>query len=178
MRETDAAFSRVFIEWFPRVTRYLDCLTGERSLAEDVAQETFLKLYRRSLDGFDGDGLRLWLFRVAKNQALNKLRRRKTRSLLSEKVKELTPGAVRDPEALLQTKQRLSRLTDLLDALSTDQRSAILLREQEGMSYREVSEVLQVSESKVKIDIFRGRQALRARREGRSPSSPTRLKRG
>jgi RNA polymerase sigma-70 factor (ECF subfamily) len=67
----------------------------------------------------------------------------------------------RTPEEQFELQERQQMVLDMLQSLPEDQRAALLLREQEQLSYREIAEVLSVSESKVKVDIFRARTALR-----------------
>ena len=69
----------------------------------------------------------------------------------------------RNPEEEFETKERKEMVLTILGTLPEDQRVALLLREQEQLSYRDISQVLNVSESKVKVDIFRARTALRER---------------
>jgi RNA polymerase sigma-70 factor (ECF subfamily) len=71
--------------------------------------------------------------------------------------------AARNPEQEYETRERREMVLEMLQTLPEDQRAALLLREQEQLSYREIGEVLKVSESKVKVDIFRARAALRER---------------
>ena len=69
----------------------------------------------------------------------------------------------RNPEQEYETRERKELVLEMLQTLPEDQRAALLLREQEQLSYREIGQVLNVSESKVKVDIFRARAALRER---------------
>jgi RNA polymerase sigma factor (sigma-70 family) len=68
-----------------------------------------------------------------------------------------------DPEENLEHAERRQIILKLLKSLPEQQRAALILREQEEMSYREIAQVLNISESKVKVDIFRARNNLRAR---------------
>jgi len=69
----------------------------------------------------------------------------------------------RNPEQEYETQERKNLVLEMLQTLPEDQRTALLLREQEQLSYREIGQVLNVSESKVKVDIFRARASLRER---------------
>jgi RNA polymerase sigma-70 factor (ECF subfamily) len=71
--------------------------------------------------------------------------------------------AARNPEQEFETRERKELVLEMLQTLPEDQRTALLLREQEQLSYREIGQVLNISESKVKVDIFRARAALRER---------------
>jgi RNA polymerase sigma-70 factor (ECF subfamily) len=69
----------------------------------------------------------------------------------------------RNPEQEYETQERKNLVLEMLQTLPEDQRTALLLREQEQLSYREIGQVLNISESKVKVDIFRARASLRER---------------
>ena len=122
-----------------------------------------MQLYRTGSARIAREEVRFWLFRVARNFALNELARRSTRlRLLGRVVAALrteTPG----PAEHLEAAERKEMILSLLKHLPEHQRAALLLREQEEMSYSEIARVLNVSEGKVKIDIFRARSTLRAR---------------
>ena len=164
-RETEE-FASIFNEVYPGLCRFLNCMmagAGGPSAPEDIAQESFLKLHREGLARFGEGEARFWLFRVARNMALNELNRGRTRHRLLDRVVEaLRPGA-RDPQSDYERAERGEILTEMLKRLPEQQRAALLLREQEGMGYREIAEVLGVSEGKVKVDVFRARSSLRER---------------
>ncbi|MDH3530051.1 MAG: sigma-70 family RNA polymerase sigma factor, partial [Acidobacteriota bacterium] len=130
--------------------------------APEIAQESFLRLCQAELGTVSSDEIRFWLFRVARNLAINEVRRRSTRKRLWDRVSDAVLVSLRGPAEILEQSEAHKRVRQLLDELPEHQRSALLLREQEEMSYREIAVVLAVSESKVKIDIYRGRQRLRS----------------
>jgi RNA polymerase sigma-70 factor (ECF subfamily) len=80
----------------------------------------------------------------------------------------------RNPEEEYETQERKLLLLEMLQILPADQRAALLLREQEQLSYREIGHVLNASESKVKVDIFRARTALRKHWSKRTQAYPAR----
>src|ERR687893_564994 len=102
-----------------------------------------------------------WRFRVARNLALNELNRRQTRHRLFDRVVNAFRAHVPGPEEEFEMAERRERVLEMLALLPEHQRAALLLREQEEMSYREIAEVLGVSEAKVKVDVFRARTSLR-----------------
>lgn len=165
MARNDEEFTRIFNEHYKPLCRFLECLTGRRSLAQDLAQESFLRLYNKGRRDMPGEEARFWLYRVARNLALNELSRGRTHKRLFEKVVEAFRPRALDPEEKLEQGERLSMIDEMLRTLPEHQRAALLLREMEEMSYREMARVLRVSESKIKVDLFRARRALRARWE-------------
>jgi RNA polymerase sigma-70 factor (ECF subfamily) len=163
MPRDNEEFAMIFNEVYPNLCRFLECLLGGEAAAQDIAQESFLRLHRTP--GVPTDEARFWLYRVARNLALNELSKRETRTRLIDKVADVFRRREPNPEEELQQTERRRILLELLKSLPEDQRAALLLREQEEMSYGEIARVLNVSESKVKVDIFRARNNLRARRE-------------
>ena len=122
-----------------------------------------MQLYRTGIERIAREEVRFWLFRVARNFALNELARRSTRQRLIGKVVDAFRTETPGPAERLEAVERREMVLSLLRHLPEHQRAALLLREQEEMSYGEIARVLNVSEGKVKIDIFRARSTLRAR---------------
>lgn len=167
MASRDEEFTRFFNEFYPSLCRFLDCLLGGRggsaTAAQDIAQETFLQLHRTGFDNLPREEARFWLFRVGRNLCLNELNRSRTRHRLFDQVVNAFRAHVPGPEEEFEMTERKQRVLEMLGHLPEGQRSALLLREQEEMSYREIAAVLGVTEAKVKIDVFRARTSLRER---------------
>ncbi len=141
-------------------------ICGNPTDAEDVAQEVFLKLYR-SLGKFQGESsFRTFLYRVTTNAALDFLRGRKRREAVPLETEENSPLAVLpDPDALpdeqLERRELQRAVRRGIAKLPAGQRTALALRELEGLSYSEIALVLGLSEGTVKSRIARGRERLR-----------------
>lgn len=163
MARADDEFASIFTAVYPNLCRFLECLLGTSGAAQDVAQESFLRLYRFGLYRLPPGEARFWVYRVARNLALNELEKGQTRMKHFGKVVDAFRRTSPNPEDLLVQAERQQQVRQLMQALPEPQRAALLLREQEEMSYGEIARVLNVSESKVKTDIFRARSALRAR---------------
>jgi RNA polymerase sigma-70 factor (ECF subfamily) len=164
MASQDEEFTMLFQEFYPSLCRFLECLLGGRvELAQDLAQESFLQLHRTAWETLPREQARFWLYRVARNFAINEFRKSNTRYRLFDRVMEVMTPRSRNPEEEYETAERKQLVLTMLRTLPEDQRVALLLREQEQLSYRDISQVLNVSESKVKVDIFRARAALRER---------------
>jgi RNA polymerase sigma-70 factor (ECF subfamily) len=164
MASEEDEFTMLFEDFYPSLCRFLECLLGGRSaLAQDLAQESFLQLHRTAWGTLPPSEAKFWLYRVARNFALNEFRRAHTRHRLFDRVVEVMRPRTRNPEEEYETHERKQLVLEMLQTLPEDQRTALLLREHEQLSYREIGQVLNVSESKVKVDIFRARTALRER---------------
>jgi RNA polymerase sigma factor (sigma-70 family) len=161
-----AAFSSRFAELFRVLDRYL----GDESLAADIAQETFVRLYRR---GEMPDDLRAWLVSVALNQARDELRRRSRRlRLLQRHVnEEPTADTAPSPEDELLSAERRSMVRRALDALAPRERALLLMRE-EGYSYRELAIALQLTGTSVGTLLARARIAFRQAYESMQQITP------
>lgn len=146
-------------------------LLGDRDEALDLSQEVFLRVFR-TIRQFRGQSqLRTWIYRIVVNQARNRQRwwRRRFRSsqvsldqhleLHGDDLAGLEQAA---PDRLLAQKRLALRLKDALDRLPFDQRTAIVLREVDGLSYDEIAFSLGVSLGTVKSRLTRARHALRA----------------
>jgi RNA polymerase sigma-70 factor (ECF subfamily) len=144
-------------------------LLGDREEALDLAQEVFLRVFR-TLHRFKGQSaLKTWIYRIVVNQARNRQRlwRRRHRSeqvpldvhVATHGEPPSVPGL--RPDTLLAQKELAARLQAALDALPFDQRTAIVLREVDGLSYEELAFSLGVAVGTVKSRLTRARQALR-----------------
>lgn len=166
--EEEDEFAVMFREFYPGLCRFIACLLGGRGAsgsAQDIAQESFLQLHRTGFRSLPAGEARFWLYRVSRNFALNELNKGNTRQRLVGRVVDVFRAHhhVPTPEEEFELAERKDLLVDMLGMLPEQQRAALLLREQEEMSYKEIASVLNVSESKVKVDIFRARTLLRER---------------
>jgi RNA polymerase sigma-70 factor (ECF subfamily) len=153
-------------------------LLDDRDEALDVSQEVFLRVFR-TIHRFRGQSsLRTWIYRIAVNQARNRhrfwrRRRRADQVSLEDHVSlhgELVSTRQATPERELAQKELGDRLQRALNNLPFDQRTAIVLREVDGLSYDEIAFSLGVAIGTVKSRLTRARQALRLDlREDRIP---------
>lgn len=155
----DAAFSQLFEQRFAPLFRYLMRLTDDRELASDLAQEAFVRLYRR---GTLPDSPGAWLVTVAHN-LLRDLRRSARRQLLLLSARqergfdrERASGA----EGQVLADERRDQVRAALERLSPRDRQALLLRHS-GYSYREIAAACEVAESGVGTMLIRASQAFR-----------------
>jgi len=152
-----------------RVFGLLLRMLGNREDAEDAAQDTFLNLHRHGHRFRFESRFSTFVYRVAVNAALNRRRslgRRRTQTEAFGEVHavgQLGPKPGADPEASLIGDRLRARLTSEVLALPEALRAPVILFDIEGLSYSEISEVLEVAEGTVKSRIHRARQALRTR---------------
>lgn len=146
-------------------------LLGDHNEALDLSQEVFLRVFR-TIHSFRGQSaLRTWIYRIVVNQARNRQRwwRRRHRAQqvsLDQHLTdygdfpEQTDGA--SPERMLGRKELAERIRGALERLPFDQRTAIVLREIDGLSYEEIGFSLGIAVGTVKSRLARAREALRA----------------
>lgn len=138
--------------------------TSNRHEAEDMTQEVFLRVYRtlRSYQAIHG-GFTTWLTSVTRNLLIDHYRRtkhdRSTDSLDDEErgLTEQIPSHSRTPDQMAMAGQLGEQVQRALGKLSPDLREAVILRDLQGLEYREIQDVLQVPEGTVKSRINRGR---------------------
>ncbi|HHW42845.1 MAG TPA: sigma-70 family RNA polymerase sigma factor [Desulfotomaculum sp.] len=163
---TPAEFEALFQSYYPLVYRRLHYLLGERTAAEDLTQETFLKLYRQPPRDKENPGG--WLLRVAANLAYNFLRGEERRRRREEnQVREAT-GVVPLEEIIIRN-QEARQVHHCLDQLPPRDRLCLLLKNV-GYSYAEIAAVLQVDRNAVGAILSRARRrfaALYSQYEGR-----------
>ena len=166
MKKTDAfevAFARLFDERFASLYRYLDRLCGDPDLAEDLAQEAFVRLHRRHEIP---DDPRAWLAAVASNLFRDERRNARTReNLLARQPAELTLGSpAGSPDHAVEQGEVKTRVGKALDCLPLRDRQMLLLRH-EGYSYREIATALGVAETSVGTMLIRATEAFKAKFE-------------
>lgn len=140
--------------------RHLARLVGTQDDAMELAQETFVRAWQALPRREPTASFRTWLFRIARNAALDHLRRRRAVEFvpLDETHEPEQPGA--DPERRARLSQEVRQLEAALARLTPEHREILLLREIEDMSYEAIGGVLGVSDGTVKSRLARARAAL------------------
>ena len=181
MKKSDIQFDEVFTAFYPRVLAYVGRLVGAQD-AEDVAQEAFLKI-SKGLRYFRGQSeLSTWVYRIATNAALDRLRRDARRSLnegdLSVPLKEnfvgedvaedlLKAEAPLNPEQQAIRREMNACVRSIIDGLPPAHRAALVLSDLEGLTNKEIAGVLGVTVETVKIRLHRARSRLKQELEDR-----------
>ncbi|MBK8323420.1 MAG: RNA polymerase sigma factor RpoE [Betaproteobacteria bacterium] len=166
------AFELLVIKYQRKLERLLSRIVRDPNEIEDVAQEAFVKAYR-ALPNFRGDSaFYTWLYRIGINTAKNYLiaqgRRAPTSTEYDSEEAESFEDAVglRDintPEAVLMSKQIGQTVNAAIDALPEELRTAITLREIDGLAYEEIAKIMDCPIGTVRSRIFRAREAVAER---------------
>ena len=167
-RHYAAAFEQLVAERTGDIYALLFRLTSDAEEARDLTQETFLRAFQ-AIEKFRGDAdLKTWLYRIAVNQARNRHRfwRRRHRAdqvSLDQHIAahgEFLSGGESTPDRILAQKELAERLQLALEHLPFDQRTAIILREIDGLSYEEIASVMNCPIGTVRSRIFRARETI------------------
>ncbi len=166
------AFGLLVEKYQRKLARLLSRYVRDPAEVEDVTQEAFVKAYR-ALPAFRGDSaFYTWLYRIGINTAKNYLmamgRRAPTTTEVEAEEAEGHEGGeqlrdINSPESLLLSKEIATTVNDTIQALPEELRTAIQLREIEGMSYEEIAQVMDCPIGTVRSRIFRAREAIAER---------------
>lgn len=153
-----AAYEELFERYSGRLYGYIRRLTGDSALAEDFAQEVFVRAFRelRRLPG--PVNFTAWAYRVATNLCHDHFRRAARHEAAAS---ELPIGRVEDAESAYLRREQSQRLEETLRHLPVDYRAALLLKYVEGLSYRQIAAVLLLSEGAVTALLHRARVEMR-----------------
>ncbi|MFO7177756.1 MAG: sigma-70 family RNA polymerase sigma factor [Pseudomonadota bacterium] len=146
----------------PRIHHFVVRLVRDPAEAEDVTQETFLRLWLRAAEYQPTARVTTWLFRIAHNLAVDRLRARGRVEALPDADTEPAPASI-SQTVLVDRKQRAEALEAALAGLPERQAAALTLVHLQGLSGAEASEVLGVSAEALESLLARGRRALKAR---------------
>jgi RNA polymerase sigma-70 factor, ECF subfamily len=157
------AFNVLVRRYQGRVVAVAYRLTGNREEALDVAQEAFIKAYRK-IDQWKPTGsFRSWLFRIAANQAVDAQRKRGRRQEVHIEAEALRSVAHADPAARsrIAEEEKAKAIKTALGALSEKQRQVFVLKHYEEFTIAEISDMLGISTGSVKVHLFRAVRKLR-----------------
>jgi RNA polymerase sigma factor (sigma-70 family) len=160
----EEAFRALHDRYHDRLLAYVRHMLRGHSDAEDVVQDVFLRAYGSLRAGDREIAVRPWLYRVAHNRCIDYVRRAPTPALQPD---ELLPGGI-DPVAVAEQREDLRRLVADLHALPEQQRSALIIRELEGLSYDDLATTLGVTVPAVKSLLVRARSGLAEAAEARN----------
>jgi RNA polymerase sigma-70 factor (ECF subfamily) len=162
LRETPS-LEELYQQYREPLHRYLHRLCGSVDQAEELTQETFVRAYTGLLS-FRGEcSVATWLYRIARNTYLNSLRRPSPTRVDTDELLSIPDQAgASDPVRQYAAVEQRGLIALALAQLPEQQRSVLLLRDAEGLAYVEIADVLGISLSAVKVNLFRARNTFRA----------------
>jgi RNA polymerase sigma-70 factor, ECF subfamily len=166
VRNGDAdAFATLVLKYQSRVLTLATRILDNRSEAEDIAQDIFVKVFQSLQDFRGASRFSTWLYRITVNHCLNHIRRRTRQQhplVVTEPEYWLQESPQTNPHKTLEQKERWTLVQAKLQLLSPEHRTIILLRDFEGLSYEEIADVLQLESGTVKSRLHRARMELKA----------------
>lgn len=161
--DTDA-FGELVRAYQHRVVNFTQAMVSNRADAEDISQEAFVRAYRGLRQFRGGSSFKTWLYQIVTNTARTHLAKRRDRPEDAAGDPVATPEAFGQPatnEDVEGSVVHRDRIDRALAALPEDMRAAVLLRDVEGLDYKEISDALGIPMGTVESRIFRGRARLR-----------------
>jgi hypothetical protein len=136
-------------------------ITLNRVEAEDIVQDTLIKVWDRRFEWESIDSIEAFSLTVCRNLSLDRLRKKENSNDSLEDVNIAEPVASSNPQDRMIQEDRVSLVRQIIDSLPEKQRSCMQLRDFEGKSYKEIAQVLGITEEQVKVNIFRARQMVK-----------------
>lgn len=170
----DPALNFLMRRWNTRLIGYLQRLSGSHATACDLAQETFVRVYKHRHSFRTSQKFSTWLFAIATNLARNHARWQKRHPvtlLEPEEVSSLPLESAHPcPSGSLEQQERAQAVRDAISHLPTDFKETLILSTYEGMSHAEIADIMDVTEKVVEMRLYRARKQLRERLEGWLPA--------
>ncbi len=166
-----AAFNKIVNRYQGRLLNFVYRFTGDRETAQDIVQETFLRVYRKRKEYRSTANLSTWIFTIAGNLAKSELRHRKrwhfvpiskeTRQDVAEKIADQSLG----PNQLAEKKAMERNIQEAIGSLPPKYREAVILRDIEVMSYEQIAQIAGCPVGTAKSRVNRGRLQLQKKLE-------------
>ena len=154
-----ANFEAVFMPHLDAAYNLARWLTRDPSDADDVVQEAFMRAFRFS-EGFHGGDSRAWILRIVRNTCFTWLKKNRSKELVYELEEDQHQAVTGNPEELLLESADRKLLNELLDELPPAYKEIIVLRDLEGLSYKEISSVTELPLGTVMSRLARARSRL------------------
>jgi len=148
-------FRRIARRHQDSIYSYSFYMLGNREDAEDITQEILIKTWQ-NIDSIGKRSIKSWIMKVTKNLCIDHIRHRR----LSQIVKP-DPPSLKDPEAIMEKREIQERVREAIGNLPLTLKSTVILREIQGLKYKEISRILEIPLSSVKVQLWRGRALLR-----------------
>jgi RNA polymerase sigma-70 factor, ECF subfamily len=168
----DLALDEIMDRWQRRLTSYLVRMTGSETVAIDLAEETFVRVYQSRTRYRPTGAFSTWLFAIASNLARHHLRWRLRHPSISidapageHSIAENLPASAPDPSVRLEEDERADAVRKAISELPPDLREVLILCEYEDMSYSQVAKIQSCSEKAVETRLYRARGILRKKLE-------------
>ncbi len=136
-------------------------ITLDSAEAEDIVQETLIKIWNRRETWNEIENIEAFCFTICRNLSLDSIKRQSNQFASLDEAQTDRADNTRNPSEQTIQHDQLNIVRQIVDGLPEKQRSCIQLRDFEGKSYKDIAAILEISEEQVKVNIFRGRQAIK-----------------
>ncbi len=151
-----AAYDEIFSKYYKPVSYYIFKMVYNKEIAEDITQDTFIKVYKALGNVDDNVRLSSWIYRIAHNACIDYIRKNKSTLELLDNAKEIC-DLNRGPEQQFMNKELHDKIVRVMGKINSRYRSVLILRDYNDLSYKDISIVLKCSESAIKSLIHRAR---------------------
>ncbi len=168
------AFAEIVYTFQDSVYNLCYRMLGERTEAEDAAQEAFLRAYMNLRRYDQNRSFKTWILTIASNHCIDRIRKRRMHFTSIDEPTPATLSLSSDdplPEQVTLFNERSQEVQELLDELQPDYKAAVVLRYWYDYSYAEIAEIMETTESAIKSRLFRARQMLAAKLEEKPRTS-------
>lgn len=138
-------------------------ITLNRAEAEDIVQDTLIKVWDKRYEWDSIDSIEAFSLRICRNLALDRLKKKDNNNDSFEDKNVAEPPSTHNPQELMIQQDRVRLVREIVNSLPEKQRSCMQLRDFEGKQYKEIADILGITEEQVKVNIFRARQTVKLR---------------
>ena len=170
---SEQAFNKLVSLWYKRIYNYAYKYAGSHDMAMDITQNTFIAVHHKINQLRDVNSFKPWLYRIAINCSHEELRKQRRISGISidstvnedgeERKIEIEDDLRYQPDAKLQRQELAELILSSLQTLSEEQRLVVIMKEYEGLKFREIAEALDISENTAKSRLYYGLKHLRSK---------------
>ena len=138
-------------------------ITLDSAEAEDIVQDTLIRIWNRREQWDEIENMEAFALTICRNLALDRAEKQENNHLELDEQRMERPDQVPTPLDHAQQQDRIKLVRQLVDSLPERQRSCVQLRDFEGKPYKEIADILGITEQQVKVNIFRARQTIKQR---------------
>ncbi|MCM0623639.1 RNA polymerase sigma factor [Lysinibacillus sp. OL1_EC] len=153
--------SEIYYNYYSDVYRFLICFSGNKSDAEDMTQEVFIRILKNLPSLNKKSKIKTWIFSIAKHVAVDNYRKKKIISFLTDGVLTKLESADKGPSEIMEQEEIKRIIHSAISNLKPNYRTVVILRGINEFSIKETSEILQCSEAKVKVNYHRALKELK-----------------
>ena len=144
-----------------KMFRYAFSIIGSRFEAEDIVQESMIKIWKKKEKFAEIDNKEAWVITIVRNLAIDKVRARKNKKTSDIDDYFHISDRGPSPDVKLEQKEAVRKVAEIMDTLQDMQKEIITLRDIEGYTYQEIADIMELKVDQVKVYLFRARKILR-----------------